>query len=283
MGLRSILNKALSVSPLIGIVAVVTPMVLSINGSSTEPSVQPGKATITVEFPYNAQASFDFASNTGLELEIIYQRNLKKQDTRHHIITVGQNDAPGGPLYMGNIEAAVQTLAKSLNGSVEIVRYPTDFSSGSDLLDYLTDQDDPITVHSFGHGDDEIYWVSLIPSIASLDKPAIFNLSRDKREKLTENFSGGYWKFYGCHVAADNSYARGSNLAKFMTGVLGIKTIASNAWVFLERNNNGTYMFPASRERHRIEFEIRKPHLGIPSPDPMYDQTEAAWVTYTPK
>ena len=103
------------------------------------------------------------------------------------------------------------------------------------------------------------------------------------RKKIEEKFTpDGYWKWYSCHAAADNSFGQGQNLATTVAQVFGIKGIGANAWVFIEGSRKtGVYMFPPSRERHREEFG-KKPELGIPLFDTLYTQQEAAWVTYTP-
>ncbi len=137
------------------------------------------------------------------------------------------------------------------------------------------------TVHSFGHGSDSMYWITGTPSEESLTTEDLLALPQ---EQIRAAFaSNAYWKFYSCHSAADNGFNTGENIVKTVAEVFDVKTIGANAWVFLEATKAGTYMYPASRERHHKEFALLKPQLGIATPDPLYTQKEAAWVTYTPQ
>ncbi len=223
--------------------------------------------------------SYSYATGSGLELELVYQQGLKAQPAGKHVITVGHNGE--GNLYMGNLDGVVKTLQKKLNGEVVVLR----IFSKTELLDYLAGTDEKIdTVHSFGHGDDFRYWITGTPSDESLTTDDLLALSPDVKEKIRNNFApDAYWKFYSCHGAADNGYGPGKNIVKTVAEVFGVKSIGANAWVFIETTRAGTYMYPASRARHAEEFVMRKPFLNIASPDPLYTQHEAAWVTYTSK
>ncbi len=232
---------------------------------------------------YYVNASFERATNTGLELEIAYQEKLQEQEDGNHIIVVGDYGKPGDALYIGDVPRAVETLKISLKGDIIVLEYGKDFTTGSGLLDKLKGYDDINTVHSFGHGDDSQYWITLTPSDASLTVDDILALTQKERDALQESFAPqGYWKSYGCHVAADNGKTKGENFSKTFAEVTGITTIAANSWVFIEQSDSEMYMFPASRARHHEEFVDRKPKLGLIDPDPLYTG-EAAWVMYTLK
>ncbi len=223
--------------------------------------------------------SFSYATESGLELELAYQSGLEAQPAGKHIITVGHNGE--GNLYMGNLGAVVKTLQKKLKGEVIVLN----ISSKTELLEYLAqDTGEQIdTIHSFGHGDDGRYWITGAPSDESLTTEDLLALPHEKQERIRTRFaSDAYWKFYICHGAADNGYSYDGNIVQTIAEVFDVKTIGANAWVFLEATKAGTYMYPASRERHKKEFAVLKPRLGIPSPDTLYTQYEAAWVTYTP-
>ncbi len=274
---------------------ILFPSLLSISVSCTEgyaiqgiveaPSSQPEKQEPTVE------VSYAYATNTGLELELAYQEQLKKQKPGVHIITVGDYGEPGDALHIGDVPTAVKTLKRSLQGEVLVLEYGTDFFSGDDLVDFLAKKrEHPITrIHSFGHGDPMQYWIALYPGDSSLTVNDLKEIPLEKKAAIKENLAPDVvWKLYTCHGAADLGYAQNSsqihllNLAKTIAEELYIQTIGANAWVFIETTKRGVYMFPASRARHRLEFEVRKPHLGMEVPDPLYSG-EAAWVTYSPK
>ncbi len=224
--------------------------------------------------------SFSYATKTGLELELAYQKELETMQEGKHIITVGHNGE--GNLYMGSLDKVVKTLERELKGEVVILP----ILSKTELLEYLATNDSRKidTLHSFGHGDDTRYWITGIPSAESLTVDNLLMLPREQIELIQNAFSANaYWKFYSCHGAGDNGIIPEVNIVKTVAEVFDIKTIGANAWVFLEATKAGTYMYPASRERHEKEFAILKPYLSIPTPDPLYTQKEAAWVTYTPQ
>lgn len=250
------------------------------------PSSQPEKQnSIAVDISYS------YATNTGLELEVAYQEQLRKQKPGVHVITVGDYGEPGSALHIGNVPAAVKTLKQALQGEVLVLEYGKDFFSGDDLIDFLAKkQERPITsIHSFGHGDPMQYWIGLYPDDSSLTVTDIKNIPLEKRAAIKENLADdSVWKIYICHGAADLGYSHNGsgisslNFAKTIAEELEMQVTASNAWVFIETTKKGVFMFPASRERHRLEFEVRKPSLGVEVPDPLYTG-EAAWVTYAPQ
>lgn len=231
---------------------------------------------------YNVTTSFERATNTGLELEISYQEKLQEQKVGNHIIIIGDYGKPDDALHIGDVLGAVETLKKSLKGDITVLKHEKDFINGSGLLDKLMEYNDISTVHSFGHGDDSQYWITLTPSDASLTVDDIIVLTQEEKDALQESFvPHGYWKSYSCHGAADNDETNGKNFAETFATVIGIKTVAANSWVFIEQSDSKTYMFPASRLRYHHEFVVLKPQLGFASPDPLYSG-ESAWVTYTP-
>ncbi len=238
--------------------------------------------------PIAIDVSYAYATNTGLELELAYQEHLKKQKPGFHVITVGDYGASGDALHIGDVPTAVKTLKRALQGEVFVLEYGKDFFSGDDIIDFLAQKrEQPITsIHSFGHGDPMEYWIALYPGDSSLTVNDLKNMPLEKRASIKENLApDSVWKLYICHGAADfgndphDPHIPSLNIAKTMAEELGVQTIASNAWVFIETTKKGVYMFPASRERHRLEFEVRKPHLGMEVPDTLYTG-EAAWVTY---
>lgn len=275
--------------------AVLFPSLLSIFSSAacieshaTERIVETPLHQEEKQHPIAIDISYAYATNTGLELELAYQDQLKKQEKGFHVITVGDYGVPGDALHIGNVPAAVKTLKQALQGEVLVLEYGKDFFSGEDILNFLAKKHEhPITsIHSFGHGDPMQYWIALYPSDSSLTVNTVKELPLEKRAAIKENLADdAVWKLYICHGAADfgndphDPHIPSLNIAKTMAEELGVQTIASNAWVFIETTKKGVYMFPASRERHRLEFEVRKPHLGMEVPDTLYTG-EAAWVTY---
>lgn len=223
---------------------------------------------------YPITVSYNYATDSGLELELLYQWELASQTVQgKHIITRGDEEG------IGDVDGAIQTLERVL-GHAEIVELTTPEA----MWNYLAASDDPIaSVHSFGHGFD--YGITRKEDIG-ITVEDVLAISPAQKTAIHAKFAdGAYWKFYTCHAAADNGYTQGQNIARTIAETLGIPTIAANSWVFIETTDTGVFMYPASRSRHKQEFEMHHgsgKFLGVAVVDNLYTQREAAWVTYTP-
>lgn len=224
--------------------------------------------------PYAVSTSYEFATVSGVELEIEYQEGIKNAPrVGKHIITRGNEEG------IGDVDGAIQTLEKALQGSVDVI----EVTNLEDFIQYIATSEESITdIHSFGHGFDDGMTAKNDVGI-SMDDVVALSLSERAsfRQKLAE---GAYWKLYTCHGAADKGYIEGQNIAKTIAETLAMTTIASNAWVFIETTQDGVFMYPASRNRHNQEFEMHhanNKYVWVPLIDPKYSQHEAAWVTYT--
>ncbi len=227
--------------------------------------------------------SHQYATTTGLELEKAYQDNLKTQAPGRHFIFVGEYGKPGDALYIGDVSGAVKTLQHALQGTVEVKKYPKDFTTSQEILNILATSGQYTTAHFFGHGSEDSYWVTLFPSDDSLTRQDFDYMPQQQVEILRENLaSDGYWKFYGCHMAADSGIT-GENITESIAENTGIPVTAANSWVFIHGNRKKgepVYMYPVSRAEFERYFTKQRPDYPMDIPDQLYTG-ESAWVTYT--